>query len=73
MFLVLQETVNSLWACRGLLGPQCHIQGTFGVGIPVWMPKKLSSTLSKSFFFYQTVNNAGHKAGHLRHLPLNQV
>ena len=38
------------------------IQGTFEAGISVWAPqkmspKKLSSTLHKSFFFYQKDNN----------------
>ena len=36
-------------------------------------PKKSISSLSKSFFFYQTVKNCGHKVGHLRCLPLNPV
>ena len=36
---------------------QYNIQGTFGAGIPVWKPKKSSSTLPKSFFFIKQTNS----------------
>ena len=36
---------------------QYNIQGTFEAGIPVWKPKKSSSTLPKSFFFIKQTSS----------------
>ena len=57
---------------------QCRIQGIFGASIPVWVPKKSSSTPPRSFFFYQTDKLISFvlsllKVGHLTRLLLSQV
>lgn len=59
----------------------CRIHGTFGAGKPVWAPRKWSQKIeecSTQKLFYETVNLIFFvlnllKAGHLRHLPLNQA
>ena len=50
MRLVLQAGIR-------LKSYQYRIQGTFGICIPVWAPKNLSSTLPKSFFFIKQITS----------------